>query len=436
MRGLSWALFILSTGVLFLRPQELYPDYGLQLFLPVIVPALVVSIGSLIGQLNGESMGQRPITVCALALLATGALSALALGLPEKALLCVQDFGKSVLFYLLLVGAVDTPTRLRRLLQWLVVLYVIALIPVVIDYYGVFHFPGIKHSSTGFKDLITGQEVEISRLTGTGLFADANDICLNLSAAIMLCLLGLADRRSGLVRFLWLLPLGFFGNCVRLTGSRGGALMVLAGILALIESRYRKSKALLISLAVLSIFYMFATGRQGDITISSGTGQSRVQLWDTGLYLFRKSPLLLGLGYDTCAANIGHAAHNSFVHAFVELGLVGGVLFFGAWYYALNTVYRLGSNGIEVIDPDLRRIRPYLFAMLVCYATGMMSLTETYIVPTWTMLGVATAFIRLAVTQPALSGTRFDGQFVKRMVLSSMVFLVVIHIFLAVAVSY
>src|SRR4029077_4965563 len=129
----------------------------------------------------------------------------------------------------------------------------------------------------------------------------------------------------------------------------------------------------------------------------SGTGQSRIQLWDEGLYLFRKSPMLLGLGYDKCAEYIGHVAHNSYVHAFVERGLVGGVLFFGAWYYALTTVYRLGSDRIQVIDPELRRIRPYLFAMLVSYAAGMMSLTENYIVPTWTMLGLATAFVRLAV---------------------------------------
>src|SRR5262249_36982777 len=150
------------------------------------------------------------------------------LGILDKALLCAQDFGKTVLFYLLVVAVVDTPSRMRRLLWWLVVFYVIALIPVVLDYRGVIHFPGIIHAKTGVTDPATGVETLMPRLTGTGLFADANDICLNLSAAIMLCLLGLADRRSSLARFVWLVPLGFFGYCVQLTGSRGGLLMVLA----------------------------------------------------------------------------------------------------------------------------------------------------------------------------------------------------------------
>jgi hypothetical protein len=435
VRNLSWFLFILSTGVLYVRPQEWFPDAAVQLFLPVVVPALLVSMGSIIDQLKGTSLRQRPITVCLLGVLLAGLLSDISNGDLEEASGFLDGFGRAVLFYLLLVGVVDTPARLRRLLSWLIIWDMVALIPIFLNFQGVISLPGIEFASTQYMDVETGRLDVVRRLSGTGLFGDANDICLNLSTVVIACLYRLSERQSGTRRFFWLLPLGFFGYCIKLTASRGGLLMVLSGLLMLILSRYRKSKALLLSLGLLLFCFMFVAGRQADISVKSGTGQKRIQIWKDGLVEMRRVPIL-GVGTGKYMTITNTVAHNSFVQAFVETGLVGGILFFGAVSYAFRTMYRLGSEGVSSLDPELRALRPYMMAVLVSYAVGMLSLTENYIVPTWVILGMCMTFIRLAATDPPLGGTQFDGPLVARMVLSSMLLLAVVFVFVQLNCDY
>jgi O-antigen ligase len=203
----------------------------------------------------------------------------------------------------------------------------------------------------------------------------------------------------------------------------------------LILSRYRKSKALLLSVGLLLFCFMFVAGRQAEISVKSGTGQKRVQVWKDGLVEMRQAPIL-GVGTGNYMTITNTVAHNSFVQAFVETGLVGGILFFGAVYYAFRTMYRLGSEEVSLIDPELRALRPYMMAVLVSYAVGMMSLTENYIVPTWVIFGMSTVFIRLSTTERPLGGTQFNGALVTRMMLSSMVFLAVLFIFVQLNCEY
>jgi hypothetical protein len=415
----------------------MYPQFAVvPLFALVIVPALVVAIGPLLEQLNGSMLSKSPITILVLGLLPAGVLSSLSIGNVQGALDFSYAFGICVLFYLLLVGVVDTPSRLRSLLFWLVVWSLVAITPAVLDFKGIIHVPGMRHPAS-----LEGESLEyfgedaLPRLSGTGLFGDPNDICLNLSTAMILCLFWLGDRRLGLWRFLWLLPLGFFGYAFTLTRSRGGFLMLLVGLLVLFRARFRKKKAFLLALVALPLLFTVIGGRQSNITVSSGTGQQRVQMWQEGLFQLRRVPLL-GIGPGQYTQYASHVAHNSYVHAFVEMGLVGGTLFFGAFYYAFSTLYRLGSEQVRVIDPELRRMRPYVTAIVASYATGMLSLSENYIAPTYTMLGLSTALIRLTATQPPLGGTQLDGKLVQRIILLSVAFLVGTFIFIQINLRY
>ena len=53
----------------------------------------------------------------------------------------------------------------------------------------------------------------------------------------------------------------------------------------------------------------------------------RLGYWAEGLQLLRDSPLF-GIGQGNFGLAIGNVAHNSFVHCFTELGVIGGAI---AW---------------------------------------------------------------------------------------------------------
>src|SRR6059058_2955347 len=80
-----------------------------------------------------------------------------------------------------------------------------------------------------------------------------------------------------------------------------------------------------------------------------------------------------------------HVAHQSFIHCYTELGLIGGTLFLGAFYFALKGMYDLRDANLpgvqatepDNIDPELRRLHPFLMGTLVAYTIGICFLSET-----------------------------------------------------------
>ena len=57
--------------------------------------------------------------------------------------------------------------------------------------------------------------------------------------------------------------------------------------------------------------------------------------------MMMRSPLLAILGQGQFAEEVGQVAHNSFVQAGAELGLPGGLCFFGLYYLPFWSLRRL-----------------------------------------------------------------------------------------------
>jgi O-antigen ligase len=148
------------------------------------------------------------------------------------------------------------------------------------------------------------------------------------------------------------------------------------------------------------MLFLFS-GRQTNIDLSNpeDTAQARILAWRDGLELFKGSPLF-GIGTGQYVEEVGLVAHNSFVHCFTELGALGGMLFTGAFFLSAWHLHRVGSAGRDILDPEVLRLRPYLLAGLLAYIFGMLSLSRDYIVPTYMMLGMASAYVGM----PAVAG--------------------------------
>jgi O-antigen ligase len=250
------------------------------------------------------------------------------------------------------------------------------------------------------------------RLCGTGVFGDPNDLCEYVAMAMTLGLGLLLDRRGGLLRFLWVAPLGLLGYTITLTNSRGGLLAGVAGLVAQALFRLRGSRAILVA-GLLAALALAVLGGPRAISFDSGTGKSRLEMWTESIALVRASPLL-GVGPRQFVTYAGHVAHNALVEAYADLGVVGGTFLFGAYFVGLRQLWRLGSTRYRPADPERARALPAVFAALVAYAVGEMSLTHPYNAVTVALLGLAAATVRVARPDPPPPEARFSAGLLAR----------------------
>lgn len=412
--GVGFAVFLLLNAVLFVRPAEIIPALlGWEIYLVVILVCLFFSFPVVLEQLMPRSLESRPITVCVFGLLLALLLSQLSHFHFEQAFLRGWDFFKMILYFLLFVGLVRTPPRLRAFLLCFVLFATVVAALAVLQYHGFIKLPNLNPIKDSSRDA-AGQQTYILRLQGSGIFQDPNDLCILMVISLLLALYWVTDVRSGLLRLGMIFPLLLFAYALSRTQSRGGMLALLAGLGAFMRMRFGWMQSVLLGMILLPLLLVVFAGRQTSISTSEGTAQERIQIWSDGLALFRQAPLF-GIGVDEYDKQVGHVAHNSYIHAFVEMGLFGGFFYVGAFALALESFYRYSTSGRLILDPELRRLYPYLFAMIAAYAVGMLSLTLCYIIPTYTMLALAIVYRSMTVASPPLPVPRCDGPLVLRL---------------------
>jgi hypothetical protein len=346
----------------------------------------------------------------------------------------------------LLVSLLTSVARFRAFFVWLVPFVGIVACLSLMNYYHLIKLPTQKSvagtdGQHGLHDRAPAREAtedessgvagspdhpEERRLTGTGLFWDPNDLCLILVVAMVLSIYWLTDRAGGPLRAGWLGPLVLFGYTLAATQSRGGFLAMAGGAFVLFQARFGWKKCIPLFALVLPLMLVVFAGRQTDLgTLSEGTGRGRIELWRDGFVAMKQSPLnvLFGIGLDKYVeAAGGHVAHNSFVHAFVELGVIGGTLFTAMFYLSAWPLYRL--QGRMPVAPDVARLRPYLLAVVAASVVGMLSLSRNYVTPTYMISGLSAAYFSLPALRISPEVPRISKQLLVRVALVAFLTLV------------
>ena len=129
---------------------------------------------------------------------------------------------------------------------------------------------------------------------------------------------------------------------------------------------------------------------------------------------------------------VGHPAHNSFIHSFAELGLFGGTLFVGAFYVAIEGSRRLGSANLAPGSPAAHW-RPCVLAIVTAYAVGLCSLSRSYAIPTYVVLGLGAVYLRLAGSRQVQSVAHVSWQSLRRVTLVAAGCLLFFEVFVRVA---
>jgi len=400
---MSFALFIVLNGVVLIRPEDFIPEItGARLYLWVMILCLLTALPRLAAQLSPRELANRPINLCVIGLLIAAAASQLVRGHTVSAEEFVPEFAKVIVYYLLLCAVVDTPWRFRVFLGWQVVFVTILAAIAVLEFHEYLQLDAITPVLQPSLDPETGAYMTVPRMCSAGIFNDPNDLCLILVFGTFCSLYFAATSARWLVSVLWALPSLLFGYALLMTQSRGGLLGMLAAVGTLIWCKYGWRRALPLLAVCLPAAVLAIGGRQSDIGVSGGTGYERIMLWAAGFTELFRSPFLVlfGIGAGDFAEAIGQVAHNSFVHAYVEMGLLGGTLFLGAFATAIWLLIRLHRNGLGALPRELRSAWPFVLAMVVGYSVSIFTLSRNYIVPTYLCLGLAATFLSMAMPNP------------------------------------
>ena len=433
---LSFSLFLVLNVVLLLRPQELYPRLEiLHLYELTMLACLATSWPGILRRLHWAELKRAPITVCVLGLAPVVTLAVLwqsRLDLVEE---YAVEYVKIALYYLVLVAVVDSPRRLKVLCLALGMVIAAITAVAVLSYHQIIELETVQKLMDVRSDAENGGLMRFERMQSVGIFRDPNDLAQILAVGVVLCVYGWERSRRLLIRVLWpaLMVLMLYG--IYRTQSRGGMLALLAGAGALAISRVGLRRASIAGALAIPLLLVAFGGRQTELSAGDGSALSRVQLWSDALEAMRGSPLL-GIGPGGMQEQSGQVAHNSFLQAYSELGIPGGWLFFTAYWVAIWGVLRLGKRTIRIVDEELAYLRPYLGAALVAYCVGMLSLTRNYVSPTYLLLGLASSYLSLVLTDPPKPQIRFGLRLLGRTFAWSIVFLLALQLFVKASVRW
>ncbi len=415
---MSYILFLLATAALLVRPSELIPSLaGMPIYLMLTVSAMACNLPGLHNQVRLRTLFQQPVNLCVLGVMAAVPISLIMsmmyLGGAYHGLLFML---KAACYYLMLVSVINTPRRLRHFLMLVAISGTTLVGASTLDFLA-FKSKWEDNSDLPIqieKDKLLPEEqrvlhhvVEVDgydllgdvtyrfRMRGFGIFHDPNDVSLLIAVTVIICMYFLTDTRLSVFRLLWLIPLGVLGYGYLCTQSRGGLLALTGGFVVWLTMRFGKKTAITIGcLGVLAA--PVALGRAAKMDLSSGSGQDRIQIWRDGLVQMKSSKLFFGIGQHQYEDVAGLVAHNSYIHAFVELGLFGGTLFFGCFFLSAYALYLIKRSGLRIHDPELYRMLPYIAAILTAWCVGMASLSRCYDLSTYMIAGICATYINLA----------------------------------------
>jgi len=143
----------------------------------------------------------------------------------------------------------------------------------------------------------------------------------------------------------------------------------------------------------------------------------------------------VGIGQGNYEDEVGLVAHNSYVHAYTELGFFGGTCFFAIFASTAWALYRLRGRLSPETHPTLHRFRPYLLAMIAALATGLFSLSRVYTPSSYLVFGICTAYLQIVASAAPKTLPRLTQTLALRLTLLSGLFLLGLHFFTVIMVQ-
>jgi putative inorganic carbon (HCO3(-)) transporter len=298
------------------------------------------------------------------------------------------DFAKVLLIVIVVSAAVNTVSRLRRLI--FIQAASVAVIAAVAIWKG---------------------RLLLGRLEGTlgGNYSDPNDLALAIIISLPLCLALLFLTRNQVLKATWTTAMVVMLYTIFLTGSRGGFVaLTVTGAVFLWEFAIRARRRYLLVFAVLAsvILWQFSGGMlvgrlkgtfnpNEDIAAAYGSAEARQQLFWRSVEVTKVHPLFgVGPGNFVELSGNWHVTHNSFTEMSSEGGVPAFLLYvliLWCGFKNLKTIKRLARGRTESL-----LFARALLASLAGYVVGSLFLSVAYQFFPYFLVAYTTALFGIA----------------------------------------
>jgi len=334
---MAYLACLIYVAITYVRPGEIIPGWIGFPFLEIA--AAFAGVAALISlALNPRLFANLPNDWCFLAYGVAIVLSLPANGWLGGGYVALLSILPLIVFYLVIRLAVQTEAQLRWLGSVLVLLTLFQAGNGILQYHTGMGLGGSTAHVRVQYDPETGDEgEEVKRVRGTGIFGDPNDLAMSLIVVLPFLFSAVISGQSGFLRrILAVGAIGVLGYALVLTQSRGGFVGFAALIATYAYRRFGRVTAVVAGSLAVVVILAAGPSRFQQIDSSEASAQGRIQSWAAGLQMLKSQPIL-GVGYGNFGDFNQITAHNSFVHSFAELGVIGGTCFVGMWYWFFVT---------------------------------------------------------------------------------------------------
>jgi putative inorganic carbon (hco3(-)) transporter len=404
---MDFALFLFYLVLTFLRPAELYPQLE-PLHTMQIASVLAVG-GAVFGLFRGRGPTLRaPLLYLVPLFIAWAAFSVVVTQRWFGGFFHVLlDFRASGLMFLLVVLAVNSMRRFR------VTLAVLGVLGVIVVGEGLAAYALGWRSDVFLLSENLDQEAELSpanrgpgdvamspddeapprpavlRLRSVGFLNDPNDLAQALVTLLPLVIVLRSPGKTLKNLLVVWAPAALLAGGVLLTHSRGGLLALLAVVFFAMRERLGCLLSSVLSGATAAgLLVLGATGGRALSEDESISG--RIGAWAEGLEMLKSSPIW-GVGFGSFTEYHERVAHNSFVHCFAELGLVGYFVWLSLIVVTWTEVSTVAGETSEEPGPSLVRCARAMRVAMIGFLVGAFFLSRSYGVMFFLVLGLGTA---------------------------------------------
>jgi putative inorganic carbon (hco3(-)) transporter len=408
-----WAL-VTFTYVLFVAPQLTYPILQqLGIAKLVMIVGILAHVAARLGRRAPILTGARETTLI-LALLAVGALSVIWSFWPGGSWdVLTNEFGKSVIVFLLLSEVIDTPRRLRILL-------------------GSMLLWGLLIADTMIRDYLAGNFMSFSRVFGfdSPLAANPNDAALLLDILSALGFGLFLAARNLVARGVLAVATMILVSAVMLTLSRGGflGLVAMVGAIALHQRKRRTWMVALLVGVGCAWLVLAPAGYSARVTSifdisedETGSAQLRWESTLVSLHMMLGRPWGVGLGQNMLGLRALGAemawtlefpallerrgwtqVHNVFLQIGTELGFLGFAIFVVLVVTLMRNLRRsLRELGSVAGTEELRSLGVGVEVAIVVFLVGGLFAPVAYHFYFYYLAGLAVAVQRMARARTA-----------------------------------
>ncbi len=326
----------------------------------------------------------------------------------------LSDFFPVVLLFTMIATSVDSIARLRQ------VFVVLAVSAVVLSWHGVDQL----EKGIGW----TGAELsQKTRITYLGFLNDPNDLGMALVMALPMVVY-LGTRASKMLSLVWYAAAGLVAYAIYLTNSRGATLAIGSMVGLFCVLRFGLFRSVVAIPLLLGPLIALGPSRMAEISADEDSAEGRIEAWYEGVLMLIRRPLF-GVGKGQFADHHNNlTAHNSFVLAFAELGLLGYFFWLSNLIITWLMLHKLvkymlpaGSPADEVQRWDeLKAAARTLWCGFAAGLTAAFFLSRSYVVILYIHIALVVALFQMARTmRPEFPAVLF-GPIAGRLFLASL----------------